>query len=148
MCDIKETQITAIYVIGPSSTGKTTLCSALARRLALEPSSYITEVARKVMRNRGFTREDVGTLEMQKASYGGTTCRGVEEGRVNAAQRAGPQVLLSDRSAIDAIVYAVLTSRNETEAIQRWRILTSSAKFRVALPRYRQAKSHTIDTRP
>lgn len=139
MCDIEETQITAIYVIGPSSTGKTTLCSALARRLALEPSSYITEVARKVMRNRGFTREDVGTLEMQKAIMEAQLAE-EEEGRVNAEQRAGPQVLLSDRSAIDAIVYAVLTSRNETEAIQRWRILTSSAKFRVALPRYRQAK--------
>lgn len=59
--------ITAIYLVGPSSAGKTTLCNALARTLGLSNEVHISEVARTVMRERGFTRDDVGKLEMQKA---------------------------------------------------------------------------------
>lgn len=59
--------ITAIYLVGPSSAGKTTLCNALATTLGLPKEAHISEVARTVMRERGFTRDDVGKLEMQKA---------------------------------------------------------------------------------
>jgi cytidylate kinase len=139
-----ETPFITIYIVGPSSTGKTTLCSALARRLGLGKSSYITEVARTVMRSRGFTRRDVGTLEMQKAIMEAQLAE-EEKKRVmvdtaQGAQALGSRVLLSDRSAVDAIVYAILTSQNKTEADDRWQILTSSGKFQSALPRYRQAK--------
>ena len=60
-------EITAIYVVGPSSTGKTTLCDALAATLGLPREVCISEIARTVMREQGFTRNDVGKLEMQKA---------------------------------------------------------------------------------
>lgn len=60
-------RITAIYIVGPSSAGKTTLCNALAASLNLPQKVCISEVARTVMRERGFTRNDVGKLEMQKA---------------------------------------------------------------------------------
>lgn len=137
--NIEETRLVAVYIVGPSSTGKTTLCSALALKLGLGKSSYITEVARTVMRNRGFTREDVGTLEMQKAIMEAQLAE-EEKKRVTAqAAQAGRRVLLSDRSAIDAIVYAILTSQNRTEADERWKILTGSAKFQTALPQYQKS---------
>jgi nicotinamide riboside kinase len=133
-----ELSITAIYIIGPSSTGKTTLCSALSKALALEAPSYITEVARKVMRSKGFTREHVGELEMQEAIMGAQLDAEME-GRVYVAQRAESQTLLSDRSAVDAIAYAILTSKNKEEAEYKRRILVGSPQFQLALSSYRQA---------
>jgi nicotinamide riboside kinase len=133
-----ERPITAIYIIGPSSTGKTTLCSALYKALVLEAPSYITEVARKVMRSKGFTREHVGKLEMQKAIMEAQLAAEVE-GRMYVAQRGQRQVLLSDRSAVDAITYTILTSKNKEEAEYKRRILVSSPQFQLALSSYRQA---------
>jgi len=133
-----EPPITAIYIIGPSSTGKTTLCSALFKALALEAPSYITEVARKVMRSNGFTRDHVGKLEMQETIMEAQL--GAErEGEMYVAKRAQSQALLSDRSAIDAIVYAILTSRNKEDADHRQRFLIGSPQFQLALSSYRQA---------
>lgn len=141
--DIEETPSVTIYIVGPSSTGKTTLCAAITRRLGLGKSSYITEVARTVMQSRGFTRRDVGTLEMQKAIMEAQLAE-EEKKRVTVSPTqgalAGRRVLLSDRSAVDAIVYAILTSQNKTEADERWQILTGSGKFQSALFRYQKAK--------
>jgi nicotinamide riboside kinase len=130
--------ITAIYIVGPSSTGKTTLCSALYRVLALDAPSYITEVAREVMRRKGFTREHVGRLEMQEAIME-AQLEAENKSRVYVTQRAKVQVLLSDRSAVDAVVYAILTSRNKEEADDRRETLIGSPQFQLALSNYRQA---------
>lgn len=59
--------LTELYVVGPSSTGKTTLCNAVAESLKLRSWCYITEVARQVMKRRGVTRADVGKIEVQSA---------------------------------------------------------------------------------
>ena len=128
--------VTAIYIVGPSSTGKTTLCSALYKTLALEAPSYITEVARNVMRSKGFTREHVGKLEMQEAIM---EAQLVAENEGIGHRASRNQMLLSDRSAIDAIVYAILTSRNQEEADRRREILVASPQFQHALSRYRQS---------
>jgi nicotinamide riboside kinase len=122
---------TAIYVVGPSSTGKTTLCHALAEKLGLKAPAYITEVARTVMREIGCTRKDIGKLAMQTAIMKAQLQR-EDEGR-------SQQVLLSDRSAIDPIVYAILTSTTEDEAKQRRESLTNLPQFQLALSRYRRS---------
>jgi nicotinamide riboside kinase len=122
-----------IFIIGPSSTGKTTLCSAIVRELHLSPSAYITEVAREVMRTTSFTRADVGKLAMQSAILA------AQLGREDAALRPelGHEVVLSDRSGIDPVVYAILTSTNEKEKQERVRSLTETAAFKRALEVYR-----------
>jgi nicotinamide riboside kinase len=132
-----EPPVTAIYIIGPSSTGKTTLCSELFIVLGLE-TPYITEVARKVMRSKGFTREHIGKLEMQDEIMKAQLCAEIE-GRAYVAKRAQTQVLLSDRSAVDAIVYAILMSENNEDANHRQQILISSPQFQRALADYRRA---------
>lgn len=101
----------AVFVLGPSSSGKTTLCNAVARDLQVESELYIREIARNVMKTRGFTRNDTHTYEMQEAimlaqlqaeqkalnyASDGHECRGF--------------LLLSDRSAIDPVVYAATSS--------------------------------------
>jgi nicotinamide riboside kinase len=127
---------TEIYVVGPSSTGKTTLCDVLARKLGLTDAVYVREVARTVMHKEGFTREDVGRLEMQKAIMTAQLKR-EEESRMQAAM--GSQILLSDRSAVDPIVYAVLTADNKAEAQKRRGTLIQSSQIQFVLEKYRHA---------
>jgi nicotinamide riboside kinase len=124
-----------IFIIGPSSTGKTTLCTALAQRLAIPPSAHITEVAREVMRSTGFSRKDVGTLDMQGAIL--TAQLGREEAALDA--KRAHRVVLSDRSGIDPAVYAILTAKNEEEAEVRKKALTDNDAFEHARERYRHS---------
>ncbi len=56
----------SIYIVGASSTGKTTLCRALEKELGMP---LITEVARTVMKEKQFTRSDVATTAMQEAIF-------------------------------------------------------------------------------
>jgi len=53
--------IKSLYLIGPSSTGKSTLFHAIVKDMGLDPGQCITEVARTVMkRNPSFSRKTVG----------------------------------------------------------------------------------------
>jgi len=131
-----QSSLTAIYVVGPSSTGKTTLCNALAAKLGLEAPAYITEVARKVMRETGYTRGDIGKIGMQMDIMKAQLQR--EDERKLTATKS-QRVLLSDRSAIDPIVYAIFTSTSEEEAQQRRDSLINSPQFQLALPGYRHS---------
>ncbi|KIJ15188.1 hypothetical protein PAXINDRAFT_115204 [Paxillus involutus ATCC 200175] len=129
---------TELYVIGPSSTGKTTLCNAVAESLKLPTWCYITEVARQVMRTQGYTRTDVGTIEMQKAIMLAQL-----ERETQACERVGggnERLILSDRSGIDPIVYAVLTAKDELQAHHKKSLLVGQPTFQSTLHRYRKAR--------
>ena len=52
--------IETLFLVGPSSTGKSTLFHAIAKKLGLTRDQCITEVARTVMRNTDFSRKTVG----------------------------------------------------------------------------------------
>ncbi|KAF9237758.1 AAA domain-containing protein [Melanogaster broomeanus] len=135
-----------LYVIGPSSTGKTTLCNAVARSMKLPAWCYITEVARQVMRTQGYTRADVGTMEMQKAIMMAQL-----EKETQACLRAGrtnKSLILSDRSGIDPIVYAVLTAKDELEARHKKSVLVGEPTFQRALHRYRKARFLLLNAVP
>ncbi|KAI0359483.1 hypothetical protein OH77DRAFT_1395516 [Trametes cingulata] len=139
--DHHNLRYSAIFVLGPSSSGKTTLCDALARRLQLQPSQYIKEVARTVMKTHGFTRHDTDTYEMQHAIM---TAQLVAEKRAAAAIAAGEggnstktPLILSDRSAIDPIVYA--RTSNEPGARDRSQRLLDDPALQEMLPAYRSS---------
>jgi nicotinamide riboside kinase len=91
----------------------------------------VKEVARHVMKTQGYTRKDVGSLEMQQA---------ILEAHLREERKGwNCPIQLSDRSAIDPIVYAVLTSPDKNEAQRRQEILMNSPYFKVALPLYRRS---------
>lgn len=136
-------QVTAIFVTGASSTGKTTLCLALEKRLKAAgiPVFHVSEVARTVMKEQGFNRELVATLAMQRAIL-----RAQIEAETVSLQKIarlfdslGPGVegtpatvvLLCDRCAIDPVVYA--TMKLDAGLVSS---LTSEQPFRDAVARY------------
>lgn len=137
--------VIGIFVTGASSTGKTTLCEALKKRL--EDSGltvyHVTEVARTVMREQGFTREHVDTIEMQKAimlAQIAAEARCIESMRQNSNQLSRrPLVLLCDRCAIDPVVYA--TMHLSPIVVQT---LTENSSFRSALQRYRGSTPEAV----
>lgn len=146
--------ITAIYVVGPSSVGKTTLCNALAKQLGISSEAYITEVARTVMQEQGFTRADVDKPEMQQAIVDVHVAR--DKAARSAALRLASRtvtcqgercpgccaVVLSDRSAVDAVVYARLSSTAAGSA------LAASRSFQVALDAYRAQRTVIVLLQP
>lgn len=124
------------------STGKTTLCDALARRLGLERPAYVTEIARNVMREKGYSRDTIGLLQMQQ------DIMGAHFERENMLDELGCSIRLFDRSALDAVVYAILTSKDVDEAHTRKTFLLDTDNFRRMLARYRSNRSLVILLRP
>ena len=134
--DIRQKISKAIYVVGPSSSGKTTLCNALAAQVHLDPARHIEEVARTVMRTQGFSRHTVHTYEMQHAIM---VAQAKEEQRVisMSIDATSRLQLLSDRSTIDPIVYASISGGPDAEEMHR-RLLSEPAFLQV-LPLYRRS---------
>lgn len=130
----RATSQRAIFVVGASSTGKTTLCKATAEALAVEAGRWIRETAREVMRTQGFSRDTTHQVEMQHAIM-------VAQLKAEAEVRKQPTshgtiLLLSDRSAVDPIVYAA-TSGVDGEAKRRR--LMHDPMFQATLPFYRES---------
>ncbi|TCD62009.1 hypothetical protein EIP91_007627 [Steccherinum ochraceum] len=129
----------AIFVLGPSSSGKTTLCAALAADLALPPSRYVTEVARHVMRTQGFSRDDTATYKMQAAIMHAQLKAEANVLKLGSEVEVGQQevLLLSDRSAVDPVVYAA--TANVTTAKETQKRLVRDQAFQARLPLYQQS---------
>lgn len=131
------TQIIGIFVVGASSTGKTTLCKALERRFEESKIKvfHVSEVARTVMREQKFTRDNVGTLEMQEAilkeqiKHENASIHSI--GRVRKESSPEAIVLICDRCAVDPVVYA--TMNLNPKVVEK---LTSTQEFRNAVKRY------------
>ncbi|KAM6492759.1 AAA domain containing protein [Amanita muscaria] len=123
----------AIYVVGPSSTGKSTLCTALAKKLNLRETAYVTEVARAVLREKGYPRKDVHRLQIQQE---------IMLAHLQKEQQARNEtqdIILCDRSAVDPIVYAILTSKDEQDGIERRDKFIQLDEFQNILPLYQQS---------
>lgn len=61
------------------------------------------------------------------------------ERECNLVATSENQVLLSDRSAIDPLVYAILTAKDEKEASEKRNALVNSVEFQRAIPMYQSS---------
>ncbi|KAF2971414.1 hypothetical protein GQX73_g2140 [Xylaria multiplex] len=117
-----------IYIIGSQCTGKTTLVNAILEYFEHHPIAaagapgVVKEVARTVLKNYGFTRGDIRssqdrTLELQRL---------IIEGQFVAerSQLETRSWFISDRSAVDPIIYARKYVNREAADT-----LTTSAKW-------------------
>jgi len=55
-----KSTVNSLYLIGPSSTGKSTLFRAVMEDMGLDPGQCVTEVARMVMKNTDFSKKTIG----------------------------------------------------------------------------------------
>ena len=152
MSNLAYQECIGISVLGPSLSGKTTLCDALAATLHISPPMYIKEVARNVMKTHHFTRDDVDSYEMRHAIME-AQLSAERRAITSAAEQTGTGVrllVLSDRSAIDPCVYAAASTVPGAEV--RSQKLLRHEGFRERLPFYRRSlfgkcRAHTTATK-
>ena len=84
------------------------------------------------MKEKGYSRDTISSLQMQEDIMEAHFLLEQESKAVHA-------VRVCDRTAIDPIVYAILTSRDEEESRRKQNYLTRSANFQKALQQYRRS---------
>lgn len=95
---------------GPSSSGKTTLVNAIARKLKKKfKVALVEEVARKVFRERFASFESLDALRLDKQSFLEYEIA-ILETQIEDENKAlkNSDIVLSDRSIYDAYVYSKL----------------------------------------
>ena len=100
------------------------------------------------MRETGFSRDTIGSLEMQRTIMEEHFRREEAFDENNAASTRYLPIRLFDRSAIDPIVYAILTSKDASEAITRKNTLIEMHGFRRALTKYTSPHSVVVLLKP
>ncbi|KAL4885686.1 AAA domain-containing protein [Aspergillus karnatakaensis] len=117
----------SLYIVGAQCTGKTTLIQALQRAFFLKyPSLHmrvITEVARNVLQDYQFSRDDLTdnperALELQQL---------ILVAQYKEESKSSTDSLLCDRSGVDPIVYAIKygppQARQLLESASHWHYL-------------------------
>ncbi|KAK6835159.1 hypothetical protein PG987_009853 [Apiospora arundinis] len=101
-----------IYIIGAQSTGKSTLVDALEAHFrqnnvsSLPALIVIREVARAVLRDHSFTAGDIPTSPARALELQRLILAAQAKAENEATSASQPSWLISDRSAIDPVVYA------------------------------------------
>ncbi|KAI9367232.1 AAA domain-containing protein [Aspergillus egyptiacus] len=120
-------QPASLYIVGAQCTGKTTLVRALHGAFSRSYPSLdlrpVTEVARRVLQQHQFTRDDLTNnpqraLELQRLIL---VAQAAEEGQ------SPHDPVLCDRSGVDPIVYAVQygppRAQEKLESLSHWHCL-------------------------
>lgn len=83
------------------------------------------------MKEKGYSRDTIGSLQMQEDI--------MEAHFLLEQESMAHAVRVCDRTAIDPVVYAILSSRDEEESTGKQKHLTRSASFQKALQQYRKS---------
>lgn len=94
------------------------------------------------MKDKGYSRDTIASVQMQQ------DIMDAHYAREDVLDIAGCPIRICDRSAIDPIVYAILTAKNTNEAKERQDLLTKSSDFQKALKRYKAQGSIVILLKP
>jgi len=94
------------------------------------------------MKDKGHSRETIGLLQMQQ------DIMEANFEREDALCEDSSPIRLFDRSAIDPIAYAILTSKTIEEARSRQEFLTRSEKFQKVLGQYKSNTSFVVLLKP
>jgi nicotinamide riboside kinase len=126
-----------VYIIGPQSTGKTTLVKALVETLEGEVP-VIQEVARKVMQEKGYSRVDVDSNDHEKKFGLQHDIFTAQVEKETTFIQAGA-MFVSDRSAVDPLIY--LFHYSGREAMNR---IASTDEWRKVRDRYADTKQSLV----
>ncbi|KAI8935052.1 hypothetical protein NX059_008716 [Plenodomus lindquistii] len=98
-----------IYIIGAQCTGKTTLVNALDNSFKRNPDDQsplvIREVARKVLKQRQFTRVDITTSPERALELQQHILTAQHDAETTACSTTSVDWYICDRSGLDPIVY-------------------------------------------
>ena len=107
-----------LYVIGPQCTGKTTLVNALEEAYAIDTKlesenvtpqpAIVREVARTVLKEKGFSREDITTSPARAFELQKYILEAQFEAETTATTINSPSWYICDRSGLDPVVYTLL----------------------------------------
>ena len=100
----------------------------------LEEDGWVRESITPVTQNWCLT--SVSDIEMQRMIMRAQLEQ--EEAARSVAGVAEVRMVLSDRSAVDPVAYAVVTAANEDNAREKMRALVDTPEFQAALRRYRE----------
>lgn len=137
-----------IYIIGAQSTGKTTLVNALEAFYTMDNSTnksrksfpqpfIIREVARTVLKDKGFTREDITTSPSRALQLQKHILNAQREAESAASNDASLPWYICDRSGLDPIVYTQLfVGTKATEdmlASEAWKELEANMRAGIVM---------------
>ena len=126
-----------VYVIGPQSTGKTTLIKALVEFFGGD-GAVIQEVARNVMREKGYSRIDVDSNDDERKFGLQRDIFNAQVEKELALVQAGTP-FVSDRSAVDPLIYLLHYCGRETMSR-----ITSTDEWRKVRDRYADTKQSLL----
>lgn len=125
-----------VFVIGAQCTGKTTVVDALEKHIAqhkeLDQPAIIREVARTVLAEGGFTREDIENSPLRAMQLQEGILSAQYKIETTITKSEGSKWYISDRSGLDPIVYASVfvgpDSAQTLLASEEWLTLESNMK--------------------
>jgi nicotinamide riboside kinase len=120
-----KTRFPTVYIIGAQCTGKTTLVDQLEKDVndqdssSLEKQQYkpviIREVARRVLRERGFSRHDISNSPARAGRLQELILEAQWKIETSLCESVDSQsYYMSDRSGLDPIVYARVFAEKDT----------------------------------
>jgi nicotinamide riboside kinase len=126
-----------VYIIGPQSTGKTTMVKGLVERLKGDVP-VIQEIARHVMKEKGYSRIDVDSADPERRFAMQNDIFHAQLEKEDSYLESGTN-FVSDRSAIDPLVY--LMHYSGTKSLDK---MTSRVEWRKVRDRYGGAKESLV----
>ena len=126
-----------IYIIGPQSTGKTTLVNALVDNLGGDVS-VIREVARTVMQEKGYSRIDVDSNDLDRKFALQHDIFNAQVEKENEFIQADT-AFVSDRSAVDPLIYLLHYTGSKTMGR-----ITSTEEWENVRDRYADTKQSLV----
>jgi len=126
-----------VYIIGPQSTGKTTLVNALVERFRGDVP-VIQEIARHVMKEKGYSRIDVDSTDSERRFAMQNDIFHAQLEKEDSYLQSGT-TFVSDRSAIDPLVY--LMHYSGTKMLDK---VTSRVEWQKVRERYGDAKESLV----
>jgi nicotinamide riboside kinase len=101
-----------LYIIGPQCTGKTTLVNALEKtfdidrdKISTQQSMFIREVARTVLNEKGFHRDDITKSPTRALQLQQHILEAQYNAEITACASNESSWVICDRSGLDPIVY-------------------------------------------
>jgi len=126
----------SIYLVGPHSTGKSTLTQALLQHYGPETTPVLYEIARSVLKKKNYSADTISSNQCFQMQ------RDIFEAQFIAEKSLMDQetFFISDRNAVDPIVYTKMYSGNPDD----WKLLCNTPKWKKLRTEYKNQDNSLV----